>query len=163
MFVDGKQQQGRRPPLEIGQVRAFEGRVRRKGLGIGKIEAERKAALEPGFDGVTIGRDHLRCRAAGESAEVLIEQFCRKVVGLTYLPPTHERHRQQEGRSQANPRHAANGVNAGSRRRLLMKLSGEPGKNIRRWCKAAPGTRSGRLQLRSRKNAKCARMAAGYM
>ena len=33
----------------------------------------------------------------------------------------------QEGRSQANPRHAANGVNAGSRRRLMMKLSGEPG------------------------------------
>ena len=73
MFVDGEQQQGRRLPFEIGQVRAFEGRIRRKGLGIGKIEAERKAALEPGFDGVAIGRDDLRRRAAGESAEVLIE------------------------------------------------------------------------------------------
>jgi hypothetical protein len=44
-----------------------------------------------------------------------------------------------------------------------MKLRGEPGKNIRRGCKATPGPRSGSLQLRSRKNAKGARMAAGQM
>ena len=161
MFVDGEEQQGRRLAFEIGQVRAFEGRVRRKGLGIGKIEAERKAALEPGFDGVAIGRDHLRCRSAGESAEMLIEQFSGKAIGLTDLPPTHERYRQQQSRGQADPCDAANGVDAGSRRRLLMKLSSEPRKSLGRGRKAAAGTRSRGLQLRRRENAKGARMAAG--
>ena len=104
MFVDGEQQQGRRLPFEISQVRAFEGRIRRKGLGIGKIEAERKAALEPGFDSVAIGRNDLRRRAAGESAEVLIEEFGREAIGLMNLLPPHERHGQQKGRSQAYPR-----------------------------------------------------------
>ena len=73
MLVDGEQEQRSRLPFEVSKVRAFEGRIGRKGLGIGEIKTERKAALKPGFDGVAISRDDLRRRAAGESAEVLIE------------------------------------------------------------------------------------------
>jgi hypothetical protein len=73
VFVDSEKEQRSGLSLEIGKVRPFEGRVRWEHLSIGEIEAKGKAALEPGFHGMAIGRNDLRGRCAGKSCEVLVE------------------------------------------------------------------------------------------
>ena len=82
MFVDGEEEQSRRLPVEIGEVSAFEGRVRRQACGVGKIEAEREAALEPGLDGVAVGGDDLWDGGSGEGGEVLVEEFASESAAL---------------------------------------------------------------------------------
>ena len=75
MFVDGEQQQSRWLVVDVGQVCAFESRVGRQSDGVGEVEAEGQTALEPGLDGMAIGRDHLRRRSTRESSEMLVEEF----------------------------------------------------------------------------------------
>jgi hypothetical protein len=47
-------------------------------------------ALEPGFDSMAVGRDHLRSRSTRESREVLIEEFRSEGIGLVELAPAKE-------------------------------------------------------------------------
>src|SRR3984885_3504382 len=82
VFVDSEEEQRSGLSLEIGKVCALEGRVWRESLSIGKIEAEGKAALEPGFHGMAIGRNDLRGRCVGKGSEVLVEQFGGEGIGF---------------------------------------------------------------------------------
>src|ERR1700677_2819288 len=66
VLVDSKYEERRRLPVEVSQIGAFKGGVRRKRFGFGKIEAERKPALKPWFDGVAIRGNDLRRRICGQ-------------------------------------------------------------------------------------------------
>jgi hypothetical protein len=90
VFVNGKKEQSRRLAVEVGKVCAFEDGIWWKSGGVGKIEAEGKTALEPGFDGVTVTGDDLWGGCAGKGGEVLVEEFGRKDIGLMKLTPTKE-------------------------------------------------------------------------
>ncbi len=59
VFVDREEEQGGGLAVGVGEVCAFEGGVGWEGCCIGEVEAEGEAALEPGFDGVAVGRDDL--------------------------------------------------------------------------------------------------------
>ena len=90
VFVDGEEEQGGGLAVEVGEVCAFEGGVGGQGVGVGEVEAEGKTTLEPGFDGVAVGGDDLRGGSAGESGEVLVEEFGGEGVGLVELTPAEE-------------------------------------------------------------------------
>ena len=75
VFVDGEEEQGRGLSAKVREVCAFEGGVGRKGRGVGKVKAEGETALEPGFDGVSVGGDDLRGRSGGEGGKVLVEEL----------------------------------------------------------------------------------------
>ena len=85
MFVNGEQEQGRRLPINVGQVRAFESGIGGQGCGIGEVEAERETSLEPGFDSMAVSRDDLRGRSIRESSEMVVEEFRSESVGLRGL------------------------------------------------------------------------------
>ncbi len=63
VLMDGEEEKGRGLAVEVGEVGAFEGGVGGQGGGVGEVEAEGETALEPGFDGVAVGRDDLRGRS----------------------------------------------------------------------------------------------------
>jgi len=72
VLVDCEEEQSRGLAIEVGEVGAFEGGIGGEGGGIGEVEAEGEAALEPGFDGVAVGGDDLRGGGAGKGGEVLV-------------------------------------------------------------------------------------------
>lgn len=85
VFVDGKEKQGCRLAVEVGEVPAFKSGVGGQSFRIGQVKAEGKTALEPGFDGVAVRRDDLWDGSAGERGEVLVEKFGIERVGLMEL------------------------------------------------------------------------------
>lgn len=82
VFVDSEEEQRSGLSLDIGKIRPFEGRVRWESLSIGKIEAEGKPALKPGFDRMAIGGNDLRGRCAGKGGEMLVEKFGGEGIGF---------------------------------------------------------------------------------
>jgi hypothetical protein len=87
VLVDGEEEKGRGLAVEVGEVGAFEGGVGGEGGGVGEVKAEGEMALEPGFDGVTVGGDDLGGGCAGEGGQVLVEEFGGECVGLVELAP----------------------------------------------------------------------------
>ena len=116
VFVDGEEKQGCWLAVEVGEVRAFEGSVGREICGVGEVEAEGKTALKPGFDGVAIGGDDLWSGSAGESGEVLVEEFGGEFggegVGLMQLAPAEERDGEEDGCGESYPGNRADWVDA---------------------------------------------------
>jgi hypothetical protein len=90
MLVDSEEEQGGGLAVEVGEVGAFEGGVGWESRGVGKVEAEGEAALEPRLDGVTVGGDDLWGGGAGERGEVLIQEFGGEGVGLVETIPGEE-------------------------------------------------------------------------
>ena len=87
VLVDGEEEQGCRPVVEIGKVGAFEGGVGGKCGGVGEVEAEGETALEPGFDGMAVGGEDLwgaaldsvaRCWSRSSAARVSVGWSCRQ-------------------------------------------------------------------------------------
>lgn len=95
--MDGEEQQGCGLVVDVGEVGAFEDAIGRQGLGFGQVEAEGEASLEPGLDGVAVGRDDLGLNTAGERGEMLVEEFGGERVGLMDLTPAQEGHGQHKG------------------------------------------------------------------
>ena len=86
--MNSKEKQRGRLAVEISDVCTFESGIWGQGFRIRQIEAERKTALKPGFDGVAIRGYDLWSRSAGERSQMLVEKLGGKRIGLMKLAPS---------------------------------------------------------------------------
>ena len=149
VLVNSKDKQCGRLAIEIGEVCTFEDGVLRQACCVGKIEAERKTALKPGFDGMAISGDHLWDRTVAERGQMLVEKLGGKRIGLMDLTPAKEGHDEKNSSGHSGPASGTNRVDARGLLclRLRMQLRSKVRERFRGRREAMSSARSCSLEL----------------